>query len=171
MKSILEIQKKRENQLQQQIDEQKRLLNQLTNSTGLTQAEKGDLLKALKAIQNDIDTTKTAATQPTAAPVAAFAAPAAGTESTGETEGAETTEDLKKKLARLEAEASHLGIHGSGFRGGRGGYYGRGRGSWPRMRGGMTRMSLDNRPTKIVVKDIPQESNETELRQHFDVSY
>lgn len=160
MKSILEIQKKREIQLQQQIDEQKRLLNQLTNSTGLTQTEKADLLKALKAIQNDIDTSKTTAA----------IEPIVPTEVSEHAEGAETTEDLKKKLARLEAEASNLGIQGSGFRGGRGGYYGRGRGSWPRMRGGMTRMSLDNRPTKIVVKDIPQESTETELRQHFDVS-
>lgn len=33
----------------------------------------------------------------------------------------------------------------------------------------MTRMSLDNRPTKIVVKDIPQDSTEIELRQHFEV--
>ncbi|KAI7896574.1 uncharacterized protein EV154DRAFT_491488 [Mucor mucedo] len=164
MKSILELQKKRENQLQQQIDEQKRLLDQLTNSTGLSQLEKADLLKALKTIQSDINTTKTAATQPPVVPTASEGSePAAGA-----AEGTETTEDLKKKLARLEAEASHLGIQGSGFRGGRGGYYGRGRGSWPRMRGGMTRMSLDNRPTKIVVKDIPQESNETELRQHFD---
>lgn len=30
-------------------------------------------------------------------------------------------------------------------------------------------MSLDNRPTKIVVKDIPQDANEEELRQHFEV--
>lgn len=170
MKSILEIQKKRENQLQQQIDEQKRLLNQLTNSTGLTQAEKADLLKALKTVQNDINTTKTAAAQPAVTPAVTPANTSEVSEPAAVTEGTETTEDLKKKLARLEAEASHLGIQGSGFRGGRGGYYGRGRGSWPRMRGGMTRMSLDNRPTKIVVKDIPQDSNETELRQHFDVS-
>jgi hypothetical protein len=39
------------------------------------------------------------------------------------------------------------------------------------MRGGMVpRMTLDNRPTKIVVKDIPQDSSETELRQHFEVN-
>lgn len=37
------------------------------------------------------------------------------------------------------------------------------------MRGGMTRMTLDNRPTKLFVKDIPQESTEPELRQHFEV--
>lgn len=62
-------------------------------------------------------------------------------------------------------------MSGPGFRGGRGGYFGRGRGgSWPGMRGGATRMSLDNRPTKIVVKDIPQDSTEPELRQHFEVS-
>ncbi|KAG1094220.1 hypothetical protein G6F42_018793 [Rhizopus arrhizus] len=28
-------------------------------------------------------------------------------------------------------------------------------------------MSLDNRPTKIAGKDIPESTNDTELRQHF----
>ena len=30
-------------------------------------------------------------------------------------------------------------------------------------------MSLDNRPTKISVKDIPESANDSELRQHFQV--
>ncbi|GAA5807906.1 hypothetical protein MFLAVUS_001286 [Mucor flavus] len=165
MKTILEIQKKRELQLQQQIDEQKRLLAKLTNSTGMTQAEKAELLKALKAIQNDIETSKTAA----ASEVTDTSSDATNEGAEVKEEGAETSEDLKKKLARLEAEAAILGMSGPGFRGGRGGYFGRGRGgSWPGMRGGATRMSLDNRPTKIVVKDIPQDSTEPELRQHFE---
>ncbi|CEP09278.1 hypothetical protein [Parasitella parasitica] len=173
MKHILEIQKRRESQLQQQIDEQKRLLTRLTNSAGMTQTEKAELLKALKNIQSDIDTSKSAAATEAAQTKVAATAAASSTEhaNTHVKEGEETTEELKKKLARLEVEAANLGIHssGSGFRGGRGGYYGRGRGSWPRARGGMAPrpMSLDNRPTKISVKDIPESSNDTELRQHF----
>jgi hypothetical protein len=38
------------------------------------------------------------------------------------------------------------------------------------MRGGMTRMSLDNRPTKIQIKNIPEETAEADLRQHFEVT-
>lgn len=180
MKHILEIQKKRETQLQQQIDEQKRLLAKLTNSTNMTQSEKAELLKALKNIQSDIDTSKNAAANE-AAQVKAATASTSAAEQQGAAadvkQGEETTEDLKKKLARLEAEAANLGIHGSGFRGGRGGYYGRGRGasSWARGggRGGAAMapraMTLDNRPTKIAVKDIPEATNDTELRQHFQV--
>lgn len=38
------------------------------------------------------------------------------------------------------------------------------------MRGGMApRMTLDNRPTKVIAKDIPQDATEAELRQHFEV--
>lgn len=111
MKHILEIQKKRETQLQQQIDEQKRLLAQLTNSAGMTQTEKAELLKALKNIQSDIDTSKNAAANEAAQAKAAVASSSvtAATEQTANTEvkeGAETTEDLKKKLARLEAEVN-----------------------------------------------------------------
>lgn len=112
MKHILEIQKKRETQLQQQIDEQKRLLAQLTNSAGMTQTEKAELLKALKNIQSDIDTSKNAAANEAAqakAAVASSSSSVAATEQTANTEvkeGAETTEDLKKKLARLEAEVN-----------------------------------------------------------------
>ncbi|CAO3608412.1 unnamed protein product [Mucor fragilis] len=179
MKHILEIQKKRETQLQQQIDEQKRLLAKLTNSANMTQTEKAELLKALKNIQSDIDTSKNAAANEAAQARAATSASAAteqqGAAAADVKEGEETTEDLKKKLARLEAEAANLGIHGSGFRGGRGGYYGgRGRGgsSWARGggRGGAVAprtMSLDNRPTKIAVKDIPESTDDAELRQHF----
>ncbi|KAI7901497.1 uncharacterized protein BX663DRAFT_544230 [Cokeromyces recurvatus] len=176
MKQLLEIQKRREAQLKQQIDEQKRLLSKLENSTDMTQAEKAELLKALKNIQNDINVSKSAAASATAASEHAKNANVDGnegseaniTESSEEkNSSAETTEELKKKLARLEAEAAALGVSGSGFRGGRGGYYGRGRG-WPRMRGGMTRMTLDNRPTKLVARNIPQEFTEADLHQHFE---
>ncbi|KAI8994889.1 hypothetical protein BDB01DRAFT_774444 [Pilobolus umbonatus] len=175
MKTILDLQKKREQQLQQQIDEQKRLLAKLSDSANMTQSEKAELLRALKAIQSDIATSKSAAndvsSQPIAAPQPTPSQPTGShvTHSDSqETENKEeTTEDLKLKLARLEAEAATLGIHSKA---GRGGYYPRGgvRGGWPRARGGLTRMSLDNRPTKILVKDIPSEINPTELREHFD---
>lgn len=185
MKHILEIQKKRETQLQQQIDEQKRLLAKLTNSANMTQTEKAELLKALKNIQSDIDTSKhaaaneaaaqaKAATTTTTTATATTSAEEQGAAAADVKQGGETTEDLKKKLARLEAEAANLGIHGSGgFRGGRGGYYGRGRGasSWARGgRGGAMApraMTLDNRPTKIAIKNIPETANDVELRQHF----
>ncbi|KAI9476019.1 MAG: hypothetical protein EXX96DRAFT_575465 [Benjaminiella poitrasii] len=173
MKQLLEVQKRRETQLKQQIEEQKRLLSKLENSAGMTQAEKAELLKALKSIQNDINISKSAAASATADSQNASIVGAEGSEGNttdvSEAKGtsAETTEGLKMKLARLEAEAAALGVPGSGFRGGRGGYYGRGRG-WPRMRGGMTRMTLDNRPTKLVAKNIPEGSTEVDLRQHFE---
>jgi hypothetical protein len=31
-------------------------------------------------------------------------------------------------------------------------------------------MSLDNRPTKIQIKNIPEETAEADLRQHFEVT-
>lgn len=70
---------------------------------------------------------------------------------------------IKKKKAAM------LGVNTGSSYPGRGGYYGRGRGGWPRSRGGFTRMTLDNRPTKIVIKDIPEGTTEEELRQHFEV--
>jgi RNA-binding protein 26 len=97
MKRVLEIQKKKETLLQQQIDEQKRLLAKLTDSAGMSKAEKSELLKALKSIQSDIDTSKSSATvdnEPSKAPTSTIA----------QESGIETAEDLKKKLARLEAE-------------------------------------------------------------------
>jgi RNA-binding protein 26 len=105
LKYILDIQKKKEAQLQQQIDEQKRLLAKLTNSAGMTQAEKAVLLRALKNIQSDIDTSKSAASQPIPAQSTSAAAGSATGQEGGEVkEGAESTAELAKKLAQLEAE-------------------------------------------------------------------
>lgn len=102
---ILDIQKKRENQLQQQIDEQKRLLAKLTDSATMSAAEKAELLKALKNIQKDIDTSKSAASQPIpAAGQSTSATVPAGAATEEKKSGPETTEELAKKLARLEAE-------------------------------------------------------------------
>ncbi|KAI8384722.1 uncharacterized protein BYT42DRAFT_563451 [Radiomyces spectabilis] len=161
MKAILELQKQKEQLLQRQIDEQKALLAKLSDSNNMTQAEKAELLKALKKIAADIDTSK-----------AGVASTAQQQTEAAQDQETESPEDLKKKLALLEAEAAVLGLtdtlsaQGGGFRGGRGGYPVRGRG-WPRMRGGMTRMSLDHRPTKVLVKDIP-ENCEQDLRRHFE---
>ncbi|KAI8877398.1 hypothetical protein K501DRAFT_260452 [Backusella circina FSU 941] len=172
MKHILELQKQKEHLLQLQIAEQKRLLSKLTDSASLTAQEKEELLKALKKIQSEIDMSRASAVAPAAAPVSDTTAAVSTSVTTEESTDAskpESSEDLKKKLARLELEAATLGIQTSGARGGRGGYFARGsRGGWPRMRGGMTRMSLDNRPTKIQIKNIPEETTEADLRQHFE---
>ncbi|PWN35425.1 uncharacterized protein FA14DRAFT_178794 [Meira miltonrushii] len=93
-----------------------------------------------------------------------------------------TTEELKETLARLKAEAEQLGIDSetgtAGAEGGyRGGYRGRARGTpfrgssrgfgYPSYRGGRggamvnrASMSLDNRPSKLHVTEIPDASNE-----------
>ncbi|ORY97883.1 hypothetical protein BCR43DRAFT_490506 [Syncephalastrum racemosum] len=154
MKTILELQKQKEQLLQAQIAEQKRLMGKLTNNPNMSRAEKTELLAALKKIAADIDVSK---------------APTPATEST---DGGESSEDLKLKLAKLEAEAASLGIipqSSRGGRGGRGGFFGRG--GWAgRGRGGGTppqRYSLDNRPTKIVIKQVPVELRD-DLRKHFE---
>lgn len=36
------------------------------------------------------------------------------------------------------------------------------------MRGGFARYTLDNRPTKIYVKDVPEEQKDA-IRKHFEV--
>ncbi|CAO3688210.1 unnamed protein product [Rhizopus stolonifer] len=153
MKAILDIQKKREQQLQQQIAEQKRLFEKLASSSSMSTEEKTEILKQLKTIQVDIDISKNTASTPPSA-----------TEASDDKE--QITADLQKKLEHLEAEASFLGTDNPYSN--RGGYSARGRGSLPRARGGFTRMSLDNRTTKIEVKDIPQDTTEEELRGHFE---
>ncbi|KAI9499232.1 hypothetical protein BDB00DRAFT_795946 [Zychaea mexicana] len=192
MKAILDVQKQKEQLLQKQIEEQKQLMGKLSNSKDMTKAEKEELLKSLKKIAKDIDisraakasalppsmTTTAAASASAQAPTQqtpAEASPyATASEPTGETaDGATATssEELAAKLAKLEAEAASLGItpqsQGGGYHGGRGGYYGRGRG-YPRMRGGgAVRYSLDNRPTKIFVKGVPEDAKD-EMRKHFE---
>ncbi|KAH9487162.1 RNA-binding protein 27 [Psilocybe cubensis] len=98
---------------------------------------------------------------------------------TGTSEGGgETTEDLKAKLEKLKAEAASLGLDSalpsSSYRGG---YRGRGRGA-PRsyfrgatMRGGPPRasMKLDNRPKKLLVKNVPEDSAQA-LRDWYETT-
>ncbi|KIK71256.1 hypothetical protein GYMLUDRAFT_33395 [Collybiopsis luxurians FD-317 M1] len=106
-----------------------------------------------------------------------------GTETNKNSEGGESTEDLKAKLERLKAEAASLGIsdepHSSypttsyrGYRGrGRGG-----RGSYSYFRGAPHRggpprvsMSLDNRPKRLLVKGISGD-NEQALRDWYETT-
>ncbi|RCH94506.1 hypothetical protein CU097_010822 [Rhizopus azygosporus] len=163
MKAILELQKKREQQLEQQIAEQKRLLEKLSGNPNMSIEEKAEILKQLKSVQSAIEDSQKPITASTAT------APVEATTTTTTTDGKDATSaELKKKLELLEAEAAMLGVNTSQAYPGRGGFYGRGRGSWPRARGGFARMTLDNRPTKIIVKDIPQDATEEELRQHFE---
>lgn len=92
--------------------------------------------------------------------------------------GEDTTESLKEKLAKLKAEAASLGIdpatetaYGATYRG----YRGRGRGarSFYRgaMRGGPPRssMKLDNRPKRLLVKDITTDSLQA-VRDWFETT-
>jgi RNA-binding protein 26 len=104
LKRVLEIQKKKETLLQQQIDEQKRLLAKLSDTANMSKAEKSELLNALKRIQSDIDTSKSTAA---AAAAVDAEAPTSALEG-GVKETVETAEDLKKKLARLEAEVIYI---------------------------------------------------------------
>lgn len=82
MKAILEVQKQREQLLQKQIAEQKRLMEKLSNKN-MTHEEKKELLGALRKIATDIDSTRSKASE--------------DNQNT-------STEDLQAKLAKVEAE-------------------------------------------------------------------
>lgn len=95
MKAILEIQKQKEQLLQQQIQEQKRLMDKFANSKNMSQQEKEELLKSLRQIASDIDASKSGTS------------PSQTQQQAATTAGGEGSEDLKAKLAKLEAEVSH----------------------------------------------------------------
>lgn len=91
-----------------------------------------------------------------------------------------TTEELKAQLAKLQEEAALLGIDGESAAAGRGSFRGRARGGFrgtssrgfssynARGRGGTARstMSIDNRPTKVLVSEIPSTAKE-KAKEHF----
>ncbi|KAF7732821.1 hypothetical protein EC973_000097 [Apophysomyces ossiformis] len=110
VKSVLEAHKQKQELLERQIAEQKKLMEKLTSSKDMSRAEKEELLKALKKIAAEIDNSKAAA------------APSAPSSATG---------------------------------------YGYAP-TWPPRR-----FTLDNRPTSLLVKDIPDDRKE-ELRKHFE---
>ncbi|ORZ12659.1 hypothetical protein BCR42DRAFT_439776 [Absidia repens] len=143
LKAVLDLQKQKEQLLQQQIDEQKNLLAKLTNKT-LTQAQKEKLLRYLRKISSDIDNSKSDNDQVVARP----APPAAsmGISSVG-----------------LNRSSSYQNVHSNRDygHGGRDGWPTRGDGS------AMMKRSLDNLPTKVMVKDIPQDINEEDSKEHF----
>ncbi|SNX82151.1 uncharacterized protein MEPE_00857 [Melanopsichium pennsylvanicum] len=95
-----------------------------------------------------------------------------------------TTEELKKKLESLKAEAASLGVDGAsgssagsyGFntRGrGRGGYVARGRGGYASYsaRGGVAManrsLRIDNRTTKLKIDDLPTDVDVDKVKEHF----
>jgi RNA-binding protein 26 len=93
------------------------------------------------------------------------------------TEAGSTTDELKKKLESLKAEAASLGIDGAqqygyGGRGrGRGGFVPRGRGGYaPYARGGGTAnrsLRIDNRTTRIKIESLPEGVDADKVRAHF----
>lgn len=99
MKAILELQKKREQQLEQQIAEQKRLLEKLSGNPNMSIEEKAEILKQLKSVQSAIEDSQKPITASTAT------APVEATTTTTTTDGKDATSaELKKKLELLEAE-------------------------------------------------------------------
>ncbi|KAH8552775.1 hypothetical protein BGW37DRAFT_271462 [Umbelopsis sp. PMI_123] len=165
LQTMLELQKSKELLIQRQIQEQKVLLEKLENAK--TSEERSEIMTALNNITSSSSTTTTAAAPTSAVPEQ----PTSEEAQSDDSKKAETADELKAKLARLEAEAAALGIHGTSGRGrgrGRGGYYAsRGRGSWPRGGGVQKSYRLDNRTTKLLVKNHPQEDKD-KLRQHFE---
>ncbi|KAI8338262.1 hypothetical protein BC941DRAFT_470263 [Chlamydoabsidia padenii] len=145
MQGLLELQKQKEQLLQRQIGQQKQLLAKLSDKS-LTLAQKEELLKSLKKIAADIDQSNKPVIQP---------------ENNNNNNNNDSTDYLKEKLAKLKAEAASLGISPDSVNQ-PGGYYNR----W-QPRGNMKR-SLDNRPTKVMIKDIPQESNEDDVKKYFE---
>ncbi|KAG0162606.1 hypothetical protein DFQ30_001652 [Apophysomyces sp. BC1015] len=108
VKTVLEAHKQKQELLERQIAEQKRLMEKLTSSKEMTRAEKEELLKSLKKIAAEIDGNRAAAAAP----------PPAET------------------------------VYGQSS-------------AWPR------RFTLDNRPTSLLVSDIPEEGKDA-LRSHFE---
>ncbi|EPQ60916.1 hypothetical protein GLOTRDRAFT_118964 [Gloeophyllum trabeum ATCC 11539] len=172
--------------LEQQISEQKTLMEKLATSTG---EEKKEVLARLRQLGQEIKATMSSpgSSLPYAAsltPTVKQKTPTPGPADLEQKEKerldkelelhavataaeGESTEGLKAKLAKLQAEAASLGLsegsssYGSTFhrpyrgrgRGGRGFYRGAMRGGPPR-----TSLKLDNRPKKLLIKGAPSEN-------------
>ncbi|VDB84501.1 unnamed protein product [Peniophora sp. CBMAI 1063] len=183
--------------LEMQIAEQKSLMERLKTASV---EEKKDIFGRLRELGKEIETTKTGST--TAPPLSAsstrtksptLGAPTADEQAKREMldkeldlhsatvavegDGEDSTESLKAKLAKLQAEAASLGIDPSnpeastsattyapgGYRPYRGRGRGRGRGAFG-YRGGRggppPNMRLDNRPRKLLVKEVSSEAQQ-----------
>ncbi|PWY98892.1 hypothetical protein BCV70DRAFT_192906 [Testicularia cyperi] len=205
-KKLLEDQKAKQLQLDTQLGEQKTLLAKFGDKS-LSADDKKQILAQLKKLGEDIkvstETVKAAVEALQAAPKEspAAATPGAGADAAAlrqEREKREkelldreldlhakssspssTTEELKKKLESLKAEAASLGIDGTaagGYAGrgrGRGGYVPRGRGTFSpfgRGRGAAVAnrsLRLDNRTTRLQVTDLPADADKAKVHEHF----
>ncbi|PWN53736.1 hypothetical protein IE53DRAFT_377080 [Violaceomyces palustris] len=200
-KKLLEDQKAKQAKLESQLAEQKSLLAKI-GSKDISVEEKKTMMTTLKKLAEDIkastEAMKTAVQA--AAPSSALKETASvdsqkwkeerekrereqldrelDLHSKGASSGS-TTEELKKKLESLKAEAASLGLDASGASGyssrGRGrGYYStrgtrgfntyvRGRGAAPVNRS----MRLDNRTTMLRVSELPEGANLEKAQDYF----
>ncbi|KAF9073733.1 hypothetical protein BDP27DRAFT_1318062 [Rhodocollybia butyracea] len=176
--------------LEQQIAEQKSLMASL--STASSPEEKKQIMDRFKQLDGEMKAASSTSPVPPKAPTVDDKLQKErerldkeldlrSSDADASPEGAETTEDLQVKLARLKAEAASLGISddphtpsysAAPYRG----YRGRGRGSrGTYFRGGprggppRTHMSLDNRPKKLLVKGASSETEQA-LRDWYETT-
>ena len=203
-RKLLEEQKARQEQLDAQLAEQKALLAKLSDKDVPAEERKSTMM-ALKKLGEDIK----ASTEAAKAAVAALAAAPADRghkemdsqawrqekekrekeqldrelelHSKGASPPGSTTDELRKKLESLKAEAASLGIDGSGGYGGgargrgRGGFVSRGAGArggygFGRGRGGMAAqrsMRLDNRTTRLKITELPAGVDQDKVQEHL----
>ncbi|KZV77625.1 hypothetical protein PENSPDRAFT_746751 [Peniophora sp. CONT] len=181
----------KQQKLETQIAEQKALMERLKTASA---EEKKEVFGRLRELGKEIEATKTGSTTAAATPAPQTRKASPATDAitaeeqakrdlldkelelhsatvAAEGEGEDTTESLKAKLARLQAEAASLGIDPSnpeastsappyaagGYRPYRGRGRGRGRGAYG-YRGGRggppPNMRLDNRPRRLLVKEV-----------------
>lgn len=106
MQTMLELQKSKEQLIQKQIEEQKMLMEKLANAK--TPEERTAIKEALNNIMNG---SSSPAPAPTSAPIAEAQDVPTEVTQTEDGKKEETAEDLKAKLARLEAEVSFVMVH------------------------------------------------------------
>jgi hypothetical protein len=187
LQQILEIQRQKEQLLEKQRQQQQILETQLKR-TDLSESDRASLQEALDKVMNVIRECEAATEvlrqqRHDASSDAASSTPSSSTETTQDMQSQGAM--LRAKLAALTKEAASLGIEhesygGTGYRG-RGGYSRGGYSTWRgrgRGRGSMTwtpamahtSYQLDNRTTKIQVRDVTDEIK-ARLHDHFSVSY
>ncbi|KAH9249795.1 hypothetical protein BASA81_012473 [Batrachochytrium salamandrivorans] len=181
-KAMLELHKTQEALIAKRIGEQKRIMERLENDKTLSSKDRKDLLLSVKALSlhtQSIVASAATQTQSVKARTVTSAAKPVGTEGTtvqttlaGTTEGEKVDPALQAQLLALKGEAQSLGITdptdtttAASSVSGRG----RGRGGWSRGRGGHASraFNIDNRSTKILIKNI-SDTNVDALRAHFE---